>query len=283
MAKGNETISSSTTSDGMEPIGGAFSELFKIDGKTKCANQGCDGEADRIVLMGRAEVPSLCPACQAAADADREEQERADEVKRLFALSGRTAKLARMGFDTYPKDKAGLAAAEQARVWIDRYLGRSEEQMCPDLLLIGNVGTGKTGLAWSIVRHLIEEHRIAARLVNWRVLLADMQEAMKRPDLAVQEALGLHRVPVLVLDDVGSERPTDWRRDELATLIERRYQAELPTIYTSNYTLAELGERLGHDDVRVGQRIVSRMMEDAMIVKFDGEDRRAHAAAVAAA
>ena len=78
---------------------------------------------------------------------------------------------------------------------------------------------------------------------------------------------------MLALDDLGAERPTDFARDELATLVEHRYMQGLPTIVTS-YPPSKLAARLGHDDPEVGQRLVSRLTDDAVQIRFIGPDRR---------
>jgi DNA replication protein DnaC len=67
---------------------------------------------------------------------------------------------------------------------------------------------------------------------------------------------------------------TDWTREWLATLIEGRYSANHHTIITSNYSPSQLAMRLGHDDPIIGKRIVSRIVEDALVIKLDRPDLR---------
>jgi len=93
------------------------------------------------------------------------------------------------------------------------------------------------------MRALVQVDLVSSRFVIWRNLLAEMTESFDSARRVTTEPL--RRLPVLVLDDIGAEPPTDWRRDELATLIEERYQRRLPTIYTSNYDLVGLRLRFG--------------------------------------
>lgn len=67
--------------------------------------------------------------------------------------------------------------------------------------------------------------------------------------------------PFLILDDIGTSKTTDWVLEQLYLLINYRYEMKLTTIYTSNYSLDELGEKLGDD------RIPSRIQADCKIIK----------------
>jgi len=207
--------------------------------------------------------PVMCPAC-AEADLERERREQHD--RRIAHLLDRAGggRIRHLSLDTYPDDQPGRRALTAANQWLGR------DQPRPNLLLYGPVGTGKTGLAWGLIRHLCETGT-EAMLVNLRDWLAKRRAAISLNEPPDRRPL---TVPVLALDDIGAERPTDWARDELATLVEERYQHRRPTIVTSNYDPAELAKRIGHDDLVIGQRIVSRLCEGATQVRFAGADRR---------
>lgn len=208
-------------------------------------------------------VPTMCPTC---AERDLEEERGDRERRRITGLLDRAGggRMRHLSLDTYPDDHHGSQALQAANRWLHH------DQPRPNLLLYGPVGTGKTGLAWGLIRHLCETGT-EAMLVNLRDWLAK-----RRIAISINEPADLRplRVPVLALDDIGAERPTDWARDELATLVEERYQHRRPTIVTSNYDPAELAQRLGHDDLVIGQRIVSRLCEGAMQTRLSGADRR---------
>ena len=72
---------------------------------------------------------------------------------------------------------------------------------------------------------------------------------------------------ILLLDDLGAEKQTDWVLEILYRLINYRYEQMLPTFFSSNYSLQELSEK-------IGDRVVSRIVEKCDIVKIEGEDRR---------
>jgi DNA replication protein DnaC len=74
-------------------------------------------------------------------------------------------------------------------------------------------------------------------------------------------------LPLLALDDLGSENPTHWARDRLYTLINGRYLGQRPTIVTTNLSLEALAERLG-------DRTVSRLWGTSLAINFRGADYR---------
>jgi DNA replication protein DnaC len=219
-------------------------------------------------------VHGMCKGCQAdeeVRDAEREGERRETLWRR--AVSPRQLE---WSFDTYrataPDADVAAAAEAAGREWLRRY--RAGERL--NLFVSGEVGRGKTGLAVAVARELVFGDGLLCYVVNWRNLLQEIQAGFnERYELSVAQRLeNYFGVPVLAIDDVGAERPTEWRRDQLATLIEARYGSSLPTIVTSNYALPDLARRLGHDDPVVGQRIVSRLREGAMGIVVEGRDRR---------
>ncbi len=206
----------------------------------------------------------LCPDCAVAERAAEDEQERQAHVRTLLSRAGGGFMQA-WTLETYPKDEAGRRPWAQAITWLD-LPGRR-----PNVFLHGQVGTGKTGLAWALIREFCERGTEAAFL-NFRDYLYNVRQSF---DTKVPVDDRPHHVPILALDDLGAERPTEWAREELATLVDRRRMHRRPTIVTTNYEPAELARRLGHDDPLLGARIVSRLLEAAVRIRFQGRDRRA--------
>jgi DNA replication protein DnaC len=175
---------------------------------------------------------------------------------------------------TYPRDRGGEEALGRALAWARVFLDAdpARDQMT-NLVIFGEVGGGKTGLAWSVLRFLIEEHLVGGRFVIFPDLLALMKESFDH-HVPFDAYINLGRAPVLVVDDVGAERPTEWAVSQLLTLVDRRFQRNLPTIYTSNYEPHALVKRLGRDDKVLGARIVSRMVGGSTQIRVGAPDRR---------
>lgn len=105
------------------------------------------------------------------------------------------------------------------------------------LLLIGNTGLGKTHLAIGVAKALIREKGIECVFYDYADLLKQIQDSYN-PTVQATE-LGLLRpvfeTEVLVLDDLGSVRPTEWRWDTVRLIINTRYNEGRTTIITTNF------------------------------------------------
>lgn len=246
------------------------------------------GERPRATL-GALVLP-MCEPClvmddEQEAEYERQEAEQAEraELERrehLLNIAGGSPRMMAWTLDTYPADtdeaRAALAAGREwgkgAVEWWRRTSGWGFEPY-RNLVLVGDVGVGKSGLAWGVVRRCCELGT-PAMFAPWAQVLAESRDAMRTREASPRLAR-CAKVPVLALDDLGAERPTDYARDELLRIVNARYDRGLPTIATSNYNVGELGERLGRDDVTVGHRIVSRLLDGAQAVKWTATpDRR---------
>lgn len=133
------------------------------------------------------------------------------------------------------------------------------------LTLTGEVGTGKTYAAAAV---LAERARITSAPASFVVvaeLAAEMREAVSGGSTS-QILKDLVQVPLLVLDDFGAERVTDWVLEWMYLLINGRYNAMKPTVVTSNRSL-------GYIASNVDARLASRMAE-GVALQLSGGDRR---------
>lgn len=140
-------------------------------------------------------------------------------------------------------------------------------------LLLGSVGTGKTHLGAAIIAALAAQGRLVnqygqlqARFSVVPELLDALRATIGHPG-ADDPLRPLLDVPLLVLDDLGAEKPSEWVVDRLYVLVNARYNAELVTVATSNYSLDELADR-GYE------RMVSRLCEGSTVVRLSGADQR---------
>ncbi|MFI9200202.1 ATP-binding protein [Streptomyces sp. NPDC053048] len=148
------------------------------------------------------------------------------------------------------------------------------------LVLIGAIGTGKTHQAYGALR------RIAAAGPNRFEFIATTAPDMYgrlRPggsDKGMEhEIRRLSTVPLLLLDDLGTEKLSEWTEEATYRLINERYNQCLPLIVTTNLPVrAPLGDRgkpTGPDLVtRLGDRLASRLAEATTVVSLTGPDRR---------
>lgn len=127
----------------------------------------------------------------------------------------------------------------------------------------GDCGTGKTHLLSAIIKEMFRKN-VSAYFISTTRLYQQLKQNFNSENGIMQK---LEEVDVLCLDDVGSERVTDWRRDELFYLIDQRYSNIKKTFVSSNKTLSELSELF--DD-----RIASRIAGMCEVMKIEGKDRR---------
>lgn len=164
------------------------------------------------------------------------------------------------------------------------------------LLLVGPVGVGKTHLAVGILRELILERGAAGLFCDFRQLMAAMKETYGRRGKNEAEILApVFAADVVILDELGGARRTDWSFETIESILNGRYNDQRSTIITTNlanaapkatdlfsqgdgddYGAASLrqvmtGETLGD---RIGARMHSRLQQMCQVVNMAGDDYR---------
>ena len=137
------------------------------------------------------------------------------------------------------------------------------------LLLRGPVGNGKTTLAVATLRCIVESRRgdVDATFRTMTGLLDEIKRGFKsdRESVDIRKLVEGH--DLMILDDLGKERPTDWVNDGLEQLFEAVYQEEKQLIITTNFEINQL-------IARFSESIVSRICGMCADVPFTGEDLR---------
>lgn len=148
----------------------------------------------------------------------------------------------------------------------------AEDPAARGLFLAGPPGVGKTHLAAAIVNA-----RLAARQQALFCMVPEMLSDIRRvirDDDATCELMDLvKQAELLVLDDLGAERATEWAREMMLIIVSARLAADRQTVVTTNYaTAGELIERFGGG--QEGMRIVSRLFGLCVPVKMEAQDWR---------
>lgn len=143
------------------------------------------------------------------------------------------------------------------------------------LFFMGLCGVGKTHLAVAIIRELITKKGIPCVFYDFRDLLTEIKSTYSS-NSPINESTILRPVlekEILVLDELGAQKVTEWMRDTLTYIINQRYNQELNTIITSNWLdMAEDEE----DTLvgRIGYRLRSRLYEMCQVWEIVGKDYR---------
>lgn len=132
------------------------------------------------------------------------------------------------------------------------------------LLFIGTPGTGKTHLAAAIANYIIAKLGLQVKFGGFIDILDSIKQSFQTDDDVITE---LSDVPLLVIDDLGKERATEWSNSILYQVLNRRYENYLPVIITTNQDLRTL-ER------RIGDATLSRLIEMCSGIRMVGRDYR---------
>jgi DNA replication protein DnaC len=170
-------------------------------------------------------------------------------------------------FDPYASPPSTVRAVEK----VEEYLNNWDEnrELGRGLYLSGDVGTGKTHLAVAVMNELMRRKRVPALFVTVPELLDNLRGAYNDPGRNLDEWMDtVKNADLLVLDDLGSERPTEWVQERIYVIVNHRYREALPTIFTSNIGPKDVATQLGE---RTASRIIA-MCEEG--IDIEGDDYR---------
>jgi DNA replication protein DnaC len=151
------------------------------------------------------------------------------------------------------------------------------------LMFVGQAGRGKTHLAVGVLRALIEEKGCQGLFCDYGDLLKQIQNSYNaRSETTEYELLQpVLEAEVLVLDDLGSTKPTTWVLDTVAHVLNARYNHKRTTIITTNFANKPPAAGGKEDTLgdRIGERMRSRLVEMCVCLEIQGEDFRQTAGA----
>lgn len=239
-------------------------DYFDEDGLLRCGK--CRQlKRSRIEISGEEIiVPVWCECRTKAAEAEKKQSAAALAASRqweLRKLSLMDSALSEVRFSA-ADERENSAGIGMCRRYADLFPQMKRENR--GLLLFGSVGTGKTFTAACIANALLEQG-----------LPVVMTSLVKLIDGGADELCSrMAAIDLLILDDLGAERSTDYALEKVYNVVDSRYRAGLPVIYTTNLTLEELKHP---NDIRLA-RIYDRVLERCFPVEFRGNSRRKYAA-----
>lgn len=212
------------------------------------------------------ERASRPPIDQEAVNRKRREEE--DREKKIQTEKRRNraftdVRLKKWTFDS--DDNANAHITSVAKKYVENFY--TMEKRGKGLLLYGGVGTGKTYIAACIINALVEQG-VTCKLTNFSRLA---NEWMAREFNEKQNFIdGLNTYELLVIDDLGSERSSDFMNELVYSVIDTRHKSGKPMIVTTNLS----GDDLKHPKDVTSERVFSRLFEMCIPVEVKGQDRR---------
>lgn len=250
----------------------AEDDLFTDDGLRICAKCGEKKQTWFEVegLIARNKVACMCKCERDKLEAEeaarrQEEQYRLIQQYRNRGLTDEQYKACTFDADDGMDEKA----SKFCRAYVDNWAWVQENNA--GIMLWGDVGGGKTFLAACIANALIDKG-IPATMTTIPKLVSAMTK-----DFGADRGNVLHMVataPLLVLDDVGTERNTEYSNEQVYEIINTRYKAKKPLIVTTNLMMTELKD--AGDTAR--KRIYDRLIEMCTPCKVTSTGRRQKAA-----
>jgi len=209
------------------------------------------------------------PECEKKNDQREWEISRRDaRVATLRERSGLSKRMKGYSLANFKIDASNAAgrAWTKANDYVNNW--RENQEAGKGLYFCGGVGTGKTHLAVAVMNEIIQTKRVPSLFVTVPELLDNIRGTYNDPGRNLDEWMdAVKNADLLVLDDLGSERPTEWVQERLFVIVNHRYREALPTIFTSNTGPKDLA-------VQLGERTASRMISMCEWISLEGEDYR---------
>lgn len=219
----------------------------------------------RITFEGRERImPCICK-CQKE-ERERQEERMKEEEQLLYVRRLKAAGIQERHLQDWTFASAtDTPSVQMAKRYTENWKKVKAENL--GLLLWGDVGTGKSFLAACIANALLEKG-VPVLMTNFSKILNQMGAMYS--DERYRYIASFNRFSLLIIDDLGIERNTEYALEQVYAVVDERYKAGLPLIITTNLTISQLRnpEDVAH------ARIYSRILEMCTPVHVPGLDRR---------
>jgi len=130
-----------------------------------------------------------------------------------------------------------------------------------------NAGSGKTLMACMIANELFKRYKVPSQVLTMSTIFKMIQDTFDNEDISELKLFNIiEHIPLLIIDEIGSEnRTSDWKHDKVSEIIDMRYNARKPVIFTSN---------LHFEDFKYHDRVKSRIDEMSIMFEFPKFDYR---------
>ena len=226
---------------------------FILDGLLHCGKCGTPKQC-RVELFGEIRTPMCLCKCEV------EKKEREEEERLRQDFMRKIKEYRKMGFPESDMEHWTFANDDMSNEKITKamqnYVDNFGElrKAGKGLLLYGSVGTGKTYAACEVANALIDKG-YPVLVTNFARLTNTLQGMFEGKQTYIDS---LNRFELLVIDDLGAERRSDYMQEMVFNIIDSRYRAGLPFIVTTNLTIEEIKKPNDIGNTRIYDRIIER-------------------------
>lgn len=212
-----------------------------------------------VPIIGKKKVRCICECMKQVRD-EAEDKAKREELDRNRRICFGGSDLMKCRFENSEETET----LKMAKNYVRHFAGfRSQGK---GLLLYGTVGTGKSHMAACIANDLIDEG-YKVLMTNFATMVNILQSSFEGRQEYINS---LNRYALLIIDDLGAERKSDYMQEQVFNIIDARCRSGLPMIITSNLTMTELTE----PTEIMCQRIYDRILERCHPIEMIGASRR---------
>lgn len=238
-----------------------MAEDFYKDDILHCGKCGEQKER-KLEINGKVIKPKcMCKCEREEFNQQQEEIAQEEKQKHIDDLRFRCFKDKTLESYTFDVDDEQTRISKVARNYVENF----EKMDGTGLLLFGKVGTGKTFIACCIANALIDKG-YSCLVTNFARLVNEISGTFEKQKIIDE----LREYDLLIIDDLASERDTEFMNEIVMNVINERYLSGKPMIVTTNLTSSELK----HSSNINKQRVYSRLYDMCMFVEVIGDDRR---------
>ncbi len=162
--------------------------------------------------------------------------------------------------------------------WMSDFIGNFHSPTKKGLYVYGDFGVGKSFLLAALAHDLSEKYSVATTMVHYPSFVVNVKNAIQSGQVK-SEIDTVKKADILILDDIGAEQHSPWVRDDvLQVILQHRMQENLPTFFTSNFSMLDLEKRLSQgkvgDESWQAKRVMERIRFLAKEVHLEGENHR---------
>ena len=240
--------------------------IAPADGLVHCRKCGAPRQTViRSPFGGYIAPRCVCPCQQEKERRRREAEERRQRMERIRRRKAQGLQDRYLYGYTFANDNGGNPAMAKAHAYVDHWPQAFKRNI--GLLLFGDVGTGKSFAAGCIANALLDRD-VPVLMTNFPTILARLCGTFGEDRTDFLDSLGDY--DLLIIDDLGAERNTEYALEQMFSIIDSRYRCNKPLIVTTNLKLDELKRPpdLAH------ARIYDRILERCAPILFAGKNFR---------